>query len=332
MGNALTWTLTALPLELAYTWRISRGAVNHKTNFVVRVTDGQSEGCGEVAPNLRYSETPEIIAQQYAKISGGLPAEAISITELFTWLQQQGLPNALDFGIRSAYQHFLTAKTNLGIAELLGIEAGPNIPTSFSVPIMPVEHLQVFFEDQQVQRFKWLKLKVNPETLTDTVREAARLTHMPLLLDGNEAWTNPDELATQLNQLQNCRVQLVEQPMPAHLAAEYQYLKPRSPFPLLADESVTDQADMSELKKQFHGLNMKLMKARCYYNGAHLLRQARQHGLFTMVGCMVETSLGISSAMNLASLADYTDLDGFLLVKNDPFKLVHEQNGLLNLA
>src|SRR5690606_25977226 len=132
--------------------------------------------------------------------------------------------------------------------------------------------------------------------------EVARLTSAPLLVDGNEAWQDPDELLALLPELQKLRVEVVEQPLPAALADAYRYLKPQSPIKLLADESVTDQADFEELARQFHGINVKMMKARCYFNGLQLLRQAKQHGLFTMVGCMIESSLGISSAMQIAGL------------------------------
>src|SRR5438552_5603192 len=100
------------------------------------------------------------------------------------------------------------------------------------------------------------------------------------------------------------------------------YLKKYSPFTLFADESITTEADFSLLRKMFDGINMKLMKAGGYLNGIRLLKEAKKAGMKTMIGCMVETTLGISSGMNLCSLADYTDLDSFLLLKNEPFDLI----------
>jgi L-alanine-DL-glutamate epimerase-like enolase superfamily enzyme len=110
------------------------------------------------------------------------------------------------------------------------------------------------------------------------------------------------------------------------------YLKKHFPFTLFADESVTDKADFSQLKLMFDGINVKLMKAGGYFNALQLLKGAKANKLKTMIGCMVETTLGISSGMHLCSLADYADLDSFLVVKNEPFGLLKEEDGVLHLV
>jgi L-alanine-DL-glutamate epimerase-like enolase superfamily enzyme len=187
-----------------------------------------------------------------------------------------------------------------------------------------------------MQRFELLKIKVNEESGLDMLREITRVVPgRPLIIDGNEAWTEADSLLRFLEQLQKLpalRVRLLEQPLPATCAEHYRYLRPRSPYPVFADESVTDTADFGEIAQQFHGVNMKLMKAGGYRNGIRLLRQTQAQGLQTMVGCMVETSLGIWSALQVSSLAQVCDLDGFLVVQNEPFGLVKEEGGLLTAA
>ena len=120
--------------------------------------------------------------------------------------------------------------------------------------------------------------------------------------------------------------------MPAALAADYRYLRPRSTVPLIADESVTDTADFAEIVQQFHGVNVKLMKAGGFQQGIELLRQTRAHGLLPMLGCMVETSVGIAAALQISALAEVHDLDGFLIVKDEPFGLVTETGGSLSTA
>ena len=101
-------------------------------------------------------------------------------------------------------------------------------------------------------------------------------------------------------------------------------------MPLLADESVTDTADFAEIAQQFHGVNVKLMKAGGLRRGTELLRQTRAHGLIPMLGCMVETSVGIAAALQISALADVHDLDGFLIVRDEPFGLVAETAGALS--
>ena len=87
-----------------------------------------------------------------------------------------------------------------------------------------------------------------------------------------------------------------------------------------------------ELRLMFDGINVKLMKAGGYLNALRLLKEAKAAGMKTMIGCMVETTLAISSGLNLCSLADYADLDSFLVVKNEPYKLAKEENGILSYA
>jgi L-alanine-DL-glutamate epimerase-like enolase superfamily enzyme len=95
----------------------------------------------------------------------------------------------------------------------------------------------------------------------------------------------------------------------------------------MADESAIDYPNFDELALQFHGINMKLMKAGSYINGLRIIEESKKRNLKTMVGCMVESTLGISSAFYLAALTDYADLDGCLIVANENFKLLKETNG-----
>jgi L-alanine-DL-glutamate epimerase-like enolase superfamily enzyme len=114
-------------------------------------------------------------------------------------------------------------------------------------------------------------------------------------------------------------------------AEEYLHLKKHTPFALMADESVTHEADFDLIQNQFHGVNMKLMKAGGYLSGIKILNETRKRGMKTMIGCMVETSLGISSAIRLCTGIDFIDLDGSLILKEDPFGLIREQDGILFL-
>ena len=123
----------------------------------------------------------------------------------------------------------------------------------------------------------------------------------------------------------------MEQPLPASLGYAYARIKSKTPVPIIADESITNEADFELLQAEFHGVSIKLMKAGGYLNAVRLLQQARKYGLITLIGSMVETSLGIWCAMQLSSGFDFANLDGFLMLAEEPFKLVKEQNGVLYL-
>ena len=284
---------------------------------------------GEVAPNIRYNETPELMVTGFHRFIAAGGAFVNDLSELETLLGELKLPNALRFGIESAYIHYICHADKTDIFTFFGIQKPTGLQTSFSLPIMEISELENFYQHNQLERFSKLKVKVNKESALDLLEEVNRITKQPLIIDGNEAWKNPDDVIKFMHALTPYNVALIEQPMPAGLNDEYVYLKVNSPYLLFADESICDHGDFELLKTQFHGINMKLMKAGGYMNGIRILNEAVKHNMHTMVGCMIETTLGISSAMHLCAGAEYIDLDGFMIVKDEPFNLVSEKNGLL---
>ncbi|OGX81397.1 hypothetical protein BEN47_05420 [Hymenobacter lapidarius] len=331
-----TWSLTSQQLELRYVWKISRNASSSKTNLLVRVAGEGCAGTGEAAPNVRYEESPVLLQQQFEDLQAQGLAGVDSLAALDALLAATPVAHALGFALEAALVQWLAARAGQPVWQWLGVPApAAAVPTAFSLPIMETGAIADFLRTQDAGRFQLLKIKVNQLESLDLLREVARL--LPghaLLVDGNETWPDADSVLRFLEQaarLPGLHLRFLEQPLPAALADEYRYLRPRSPLPLLADESVTDTADFADIATQFHGVNVKLMKAGGYRRGIAQLRSARQHGLVPMLGCMVETSVGIAAAMHISRLADVHDLDGFLIVKDEPFGLVEERAGLLTL-
>ncbi|MBF9253935.1 dipeptide epimerase [Pontibacter sp. 172403-2] len=327
----LKWHIEALHLKLKYTWKIARNATDEKLNFLVQVSDGTFSGFGEAAPNIRYGETPELLLQQYQVLLAAGISDVKSMEDLLQLLQEYPPANALRFAVESAYLHYFCQHKGIAVHQLLGQETPKPQATCFTLPIMEPDQVQEFIKQHGLTRFGSLKVKVNREGAEDLVREVLRVTQKPVVVDGNESWQEPEELLAFLAQLDRERVLFVEQPMPVSCAAAYAHIKPISPVPLVADESVTDDADFELLREQFHGINIKLMKAGGYLNAVRLLQQARQHHLMTMIGCMVETTLGIWSAMQLSQAFDFADLDTFMIIEKEPFGLVREEEGKLYL-
>jgi L-alanine-DL-glutamate epimerase-like enolase superfamily enzyme len=126
-------------------------------------------------------------------------------------------------------------------------------------------------------------------------------------------------------------IQFVEQPMPRDTQLEdLKWLKARSPLPIFADESCHTVADIDRCAEGFHGVNVKLVKTGGVSMAYDTLQAARKSGLKTMIGCMIETSIMISAAAHLSELADHLDLDGNLLITNDPFLGVTAKEGILS--
>ena len=328
------WTLTPHLLQLRYVWKISRNTSATKTNLVLRIAGHGQQGTGEAAPNVRYGESPELLQEQFnALLDNGL-AEVVSLAELDALLVAHPVAHALSFALEAALVQWLAACAGQPVWQWLGVPPpAAAVPTAFSLPIMEPDEVAGFLREQDAVRFQLLKIKVNQAGGLDLLREVARvLPGHALLVDGNEAWPDADSVLRFLEAaaaLPGLHIKLLEQPLPAALADDYRYLCPRSNVPLIADESVTDAADFADIAQQFHGVNVKLMKAGGFRRGIDLLRRTRAHGLLPMLGCMVETSIGIGAALEISALADVLDLDGFLIVKDEPFGLVQEQAGLL---
>jgi L-alanine-DL-glutamate epimerase-like enolase superfamily enzyme len=242
------------------------------------------------------------------------------------------ISNALRFAIESAFIHCQCSKQKKTIYELLGLSKPAAIFTAYSIPIMEVGKMKKFYMENNLSRFKFVKIKVNREAAFEAVECLSAFSNQPLVVDANESFKDVEQCISFFEKIKKKNIEFIEQPMPSTMVEQSLYLKKHSPFPLFADESITDKADFSLLKKMFDGINVKLMKAGGYLNGIRLLKEAKKHNMKTMIGCMVETSLGISSAMHLCSLADYADLDSFLLLKNEPFNQMKEESGELKLT
>ncbi|GAA4304384.1 dipeptide epimerase [Nibribacter koreensis] len=325
----LTWQIETLDLALKFTWKISRNATDVKTNLIVTVGNERVQGRGEAAPNIRYGETPALLLEQFENLQKNGLSSVETVEELQYLTQRENVMPALRFALESTLVHYLSRKASKTVPEFLGVPAVTATPTAFTFPIMEPGKIAAFAQEHELKRFQYLKVKVNEESGLDMMSEVFKATAQPLIVDANEAWQDPDALIRFMEGLKKFSILMLEQPMPAALNEEYLYLKPYSPYDLFADESVTDHADWDLLKRQFHGVNMKLMKAGGYLNGLAILQKTRSLGLKTMIGCMMETSMGIWSAIQLAHGVDYLDLDGMLVVKDEPFKYVTEQDGIL---
>lgn len=218
--------------------------------------------------------------------------------------------------------------------DFLGLEfrEGDHL-SSFSIGIDAPESIQRKVE--AAADFPILKIKLG----ADHDREILRAVRMAaptktIRVDANEGWRTREQALRMIDHLAaDGRVEFVEQPMPAGAPREDGvWLRERSPLPLFADESFHTASDVTACRECFHGINVKLVKTTGITGAMRALTAAREAGLKTMIGCMEESSIGITVAAHLAPLSDHLDLDGNLLIENDPFEGVHAGHGLLSFA
>ena len=325
----LNWKIEQIKLDLKYTWKISRNASDQKTNLIVSVTDGVYSGKGEAAPNIRYNESADDGLKVFERFEKTSPGNIKTQEDLLLKIKSAAIFNSLAFAIESAWFAYETERTGKSFYELTGLEQPGKIITSYTIPIMETGKLKSFYSENRLDRFPYIKLKVNNENALESLKHLLTFCSKPIMVDANESFNDVEQCIYWLEKIKRFQIVLIEQPLPSKMIEESVYLKKYCSFQLFGDESITDDADFSQLKKSFDGVNMKLMKAGGYKNGIRLLKNARKNNMKTMIGCMVETTLGISSAMRLCSLADYVDLDSFLLIRDEPFGYIKEKDGEL---
>ncbi len=325
-----------LDLQLTHTWTIARGSgTNIFKAVVVELTGADGTvGLGEAAATTRYKESPDTVEAFFKKVD----PRGLSFSDI------EGSMKYLD----TISDHDMSAKCAINIALLdgatkrakkpiydflgLGFQENKHV-TSFTIGIDKPDVIRK--KVVEADRYPVLKVKVG--VADDKVNMQALREVAPtkiVRVDANEGWKTKEHALEMIEWLAaDGHIEYVEQPMPASTPTkDWVWLKERSPLPIFADESYHLAEDIDQAKECFHGVNVKLVKTGGISAGYEALKVARKAGLKTMIGCMIETSILISAAANLAELCDFLDLDGNLLISNDPYLGPTAEKGMISYA
>ncbi len=318
-------------LVLRHTWTISRNSSESKDNVFVRVERDGVVGWGEAAPNVRYGQSAEQTEAALEKVR--------PLVEGSDWFQYVGLreqweravpePSCAHAALDVAILDWVGRKLEVPLYRLFGLDAGQAPVTSFSIGIDTPEVIRRKVEE--AGDFPVLKIKVGAENDAEILAAVRDVTDKPLYVDANEGWRDKEQALEKMRWLQKMGVELIEQPLPAAMIEETAWLRERAEIPIIADEAVKRAADIPALAGAYDGINIKLMKAGGIQEALRMIHVARAVGLKIMLGCMIESSVAISAAVHLSPLVDYADLDGNLLISNDPFTGVTVEHGRLLL-
>jgi len=302
-------------LELAETFVIARESSDEERVVQVEITHSGVRGHGEAAPIARYRESAEsalAYIEEHAQLLGDDPFAIEAVMER--------LP-AKEFAARAAIDaalHDLQGKlVSLPVWRLLGLRRdGP--PTSWTIWLGDPDDMARRAE-KVAGRFKRLKLKLGARDGLDVerVRAVRGVADLPLQVDVNEAWSL-DEALDALPRLAKLGVEYCEQPLPAGDEGGAR-LKRESAVPVYVDEDCHTVADIVACAERAHGVNVKLAKSGGIREAMRMVHAARALGLGCMLGCMVESGLGIAAGAHVASLFDHVDLDGNILIAHDPW-------------
>ena len=180
--------------------------------------------------------------------------------------------------------------------------------------------------------YKILKVKLGRENDKEMIETIRSVTDTPITADANQGWTDKRAALDMIGWLKDKGVLFVEQPMPKAMLEEMAWITERSPLPIIGDESVQRLTDIRHVQGAFTGINIKLMKSTGMREAHKMVVLARALGLKVMLGCMTETSCAISAAAHLSPMVDWADLDGALLISNDPFEGARIVDGRVTLS
>jgi L-Ala-D/L-Glu epimerase len=317
----LSARIEALPLAEPFV--IARDTTTEAEVVWVEIEHDGERGYGEAAPIDRYDESGEsalAYLEDAADTLGDDPFAFDDITRRWP-LEQFAARAALDAAL-----HDLCGKlTGLPVWRLLGLRrAGP--PTSWTIGLGEPDDMAR--KAEQATDFKSVKLKLGGRDGLDVdrVRAVRDVWNRPIRVDVNEYWTL-DEALDSIPRLAELGVDYVEQPMRAH-DPDGPRLKAASPLPIFVDEDCHTTADLEACAERAHGINIKLAKSGGIREAVRMAYAARALRMGVMLGCMVESGLGIAAGASIASLCDHVDLDGNLLLRDDPWPGVELVDGV----
>jgi L-Ala-D/L-Glu epimerase / N-acetyl-D-glutamate racemase len=319
-------THRAATLRLHEPFSISRSTDETVDSVFVEIEHKGLVGHGEGSPQEHYGESAASAAAFLDEAQELLGDDPFALEEVERRLASRPGELAAKSAIDAALHDLCGKAVGLPLWRLLGLErAGP--PTSWTIWLGDPDDMAQRTE-RVGDRFRRLKLKLGAGDGLDVerVRAVRGVTDIPLQVDVNEAW-KLEEAIENLRALAELGVQYVEQPLPAGDPAGPR-LKRESPLPIYADEDVHTSQDLAVAAELAHGVNIKLAKSGGIREAVRMANAARALGLGIMLGCMVESSLGIAAAVQIASLCDHVDLDGNLLLADDPWEGVAFVDGV----
>jgi L-alanine-DL-glutamate epimerase-like enolase superfamily enzyme len=319
-------TARIVTLRLAETFTISRGSEDEADVVYVEIEHEGRTGYGEAAPIERYDETAQSALAFLEGTEQRLGQDPFALDEIGARLAERPGEQAAKAAIDAALHDLCGKLLGIAVWRMLGLRrTGP--PTSWTIWLGDPDDMARRAE-RVAGRFQRLKLKLGSADGQDVerVRAVRRVTDVPLQVDVNEYWSL-DEALDALPQLRALGVEYCEQPLPAGDPGGPE-LKRRSPLPIYVDEDCHTAADVAACAERAHGINIKLAKSGGIREGIRMAHAARALGLGVMLGCMIESGLGIAAACQVASLCDHVDLDGNLLLAHDPWPGVQLVGGV----
>ena len=329
MQLSLRWSIERITTKFEF--KIARSAESYYDVVIIELSDGTHTAYGEAAPSKRYESGPEAIIQlleAHKDWITGLPIEDYASRQEAL---EQKFPQsyAIQAALDTAFWDLHGRQQGQPLWEMFGATKDLVISTY----TIGISDLSVIPEKiREAEQYPLLKIKLGTDYDHDIIRAIRAETDKVLRVDVNEGWKTLDDAKRGTEWLVTENVEFLEQPMPANQLDDIAALREFSPLPLVADENSVRPGDIPGLVGAYDGINIKLMKCGGLSNGLKMVRLAQKNAFDIMLGCMVETSIGISAMSQLGSFARWLDLDGNVLLADDPYVGVGNDAGKIILS
>lgn len=296
---------------------------------IIEISDGAIVGLGEAAPSRFYGETADTVVEVLENVRG-VVEDCTHEAQLMADLTSRGLKGSP--AARAALE--------IAACDMMGKRYGIPLYKHFELDPAgaPLTTMSIGLDDPDVmlekaieaRSFPILKVKLDAEIDLSIVRRIKKATGASVTVDANCAWTR-SEAVEKAGELTRIGVEFLEQPVAADDIEGLAYVRERTGVPVFADESCPTSEQLPAVAPAVDGVVIKLMKCGGLVEAVRMARAARELGLKTMIGCMMESSLAITAAAHISPLMDYADLDSGLMMTNDPFTGVKIDKGKMTL-
>lgn len=333
--SAIQLSFEPMVLRTKHPFGISYGTTTDSTDILVRLKYEGLEGLGEASPVEYHNEnqqTAEAVLKHWAE-TGILGDNPFAIAEISRKLDKSLAGN---FSVKSAVEmalHDLVGKiVGQPTWRLLGFEGSPAPMTDFTIGIDSLDVVEKKTAEAVEAGYKMLKVKQGTSYDKEIIKRVRKQApDLPLRVDANGGW-NVKQAIRMAHFLAEHSVEFIEQPLPKNSQVDdFRVVRESSPLPIFADESICRSYDVARFAGAIDGVVVKLAKTGGLLEAIKVIHTARAHGMQIMFGCMIESSLGVTAAAQLQSLCDYLDLDGAMLLANDPYAGAEYKDGYLIL-
>jgi L-alanine-DL-glutamate epimerase-like enolase superfamily enzyme len=330
MRKGLQLSFKPYNLQLKHVFTLANSSRDTTPVMLTKISFDGITGFGEASMPPYLGETQETAAHFLSNLNLQQFKDPFRLEEILDYVDNSAPKNtAAKASVDIALHDLLGKIMKQPWYKIWGYSAENAPETSFTIGIDSKEVVKQ--KVREASEFKILKVKLGRKNDKEMIETIRSVSDIPLCVDINQGWKDKEYALDMIHWLNEKEIEFVEQPMPAEMFDEIAWLTENSPLPIIADEAVQRLADVQATIGIYSGINIKLMKCTGMREAHKMINYARANNMKVMIGCMTETSCAISAAAQLSPQTDWADLDGNLLISNDPYSGIQIKNGKIIL-